>query len=212
MDKCGICGMVMQAGKSWIIRCKEALANPRVITCPVGAKLYICQTCSGERTSEMRHSAELWRAPTSPSIKLKQFAVHRLNGASSTCTLQISPLIRNVEYTVSFGADAGKIVGIPEELVNGPTPDFKGIWKLLKGDTMTPKYTFFTVGSGSLFGQAVSSDAVFSRSTGASGTDIAGNKGHFHVGVATHGGTGTTERVWYNATGKTIKFSNILEG
>jgi hypothetical protein len=127
------------------------------------------------------------------------------------CTLQISPLIRTQEYTVSFGNNPGRIVGIPEELVVGGRPDFLRIWKLLKGDKMNPQYTYFTVGGGGSDVQAAPGDTIFSIAENQPGLATAGNKAHFHVGVATHHGKGTTTRVWYNVTGKNIKFSNILD-
>lgn len=212
-ENCGVCGLKLQAGSSWIVRCKDALSNPRTITCPIGAKMYICSRCAGETTTPQRHPSQLWKTPVTPSSRLRLMAKHRGNGGvMQDCTLQISPLIRNAEFTVSFGSLPGGTVGIPAELVSGKTPDFMGIWKLLKGDKMNPRYTYFTVGGGGSDVMAPASDAVFRIAEGQPGLATAGNKSHFHVGVTTHSGKGTTERVWYNLTGTTLKFSNILDG
>jgi len=208
---CGICRMPLQTGGAWIARCKDAMVNPRGITCPVGSKLHICNNCSGESAAPTRHSTELWKTPSNPSMRLKQFAMHRVGGTTTAaCTLQITPYIINKEFTVSFGADSGRVYGIPENLVPNGKPDFPKIWTFLKGDKLVPKYTDFTVGSGGTPLMANPGDKVFTQAEGTSGLALFGGCAHFHVGLASHGGKGTTERVWYNLTGTTIKFSNVL--
>jgi hypothetical protein len=211
--KCTHCRQLLKTGGAWLVRCKAAMNN-KLIFCEFSRNKPICHTCSGlpDPPADRHGDRDLWARLTNPPRNLTNLAQHRVNGVPGHCTFEITPYIVHREFIVSFGTESGKTYAIPENHINSDgTPDIKKVWTLLKGRTFASAWKAHTVGSTDQHPDTPTDSHVFLLPAAARGNKLYGGFKHFHVGPANFSGKGTLDRVWYNLTGNTIKFSNILD-